>query len=55
MEDIAWGTDAELTDEQFYNRDNDISIIKSLLETTSKGFTKSYDRWNERCRKDGST
>jgi AAA+ ATPase superfamily predicted ATPase len=37
MEDIAWGTDAELTDEQFYNRDDDISIIKGLLETTSKG------------------
>lgn len=37
MEDLAWGTDAELTDEQFYNRERDISLIKSLLETTSKG------------------
>ncbi len=37
MEDLAWGTDAELTDEQFYNRENDISLIKSLLETTSTG------------------
>lgn len=37
MEDLAWGTDAELTDEQFYNRENDISLIKGLLETTSTG------------------
>lgn len=37
MEDLAWGTDAELTEEQFYNRENDISLIKSLLETTSTG------------------
>jgi len=37
MEDLAWGTDTELTDEQFYNRESDISLIKSLLETTSTG------------------
>lgn len=37
MEDLAWGTDAELTDEQFYNREEDISLIKNLLETTSTG------------------
>lgn len=37
MDDLAWGTDAELTDEQFYNREESISLIKSLLETTSKG------------------
>ncbi len=37
MDDLAWGTDAELTDEQFYNRENDITLIKSLLETTAKG------------------
>ena len=37
MEDLAWGTDAELTDEQFYNRENDISLIKSILESTSTG------------------
>ncbi|MEN4017016.1 MAG: ATP-binding protein [Methanobacterium sp.] len=37
MVDIAWGTDAELTDEQFYNRDEEILWIKNLLETTSKG------------------
>ncbi len=37
MADLAWGTDAELTDEQFYNRENDISLIKGLLETTSTG------------------
>lgn len=37
MEDLAWGTDAELTDEQFYNRKSDISLIKSILESTSTG------------------
>lgn len=37
MEDLVWGTDAELTDEQSYNRENDISLIKGLLETTSTG------------------
>ena len=37
MEDIAWGTDADLTDEQFYNRNEEILWIKNLLETTSKG------------------
>lgn len=37
MEDLAWGTDAELTDEQFYNRESDISLIKGLLKTTSTG------------------
>ena len=37
MKDLAWGTDTELTDEQFYNRESDISLIKGLLETTSTG------------------
>lgn len=37
MEDIAWGTDAELTDEQFYNRDEEILWIKNILDTTSRG------------------
>jgi len=37
MDDIAWGTDAELTDEQFYNRGEEILWIKNILETTSKG------------------
>jgi uncharacterized protein len=37
MEDIAWGTDAELTDEQFYNREQEILWIKNLLETTASG------------------
>ncbi|OEC84356.1 MULTISPECIES: AAA family ATPase [Methanobacterium] len=37
MDDLAWGTDAELTDEQFYNREEDISLIKTLLESTSTG------------------
>lgn len=35
MENIAWGTDAELTDQQFYNREQEITVLKSLLE--SKG------------------
>lgn len=37
MDDLAWGTDAELSDEQFYNREKDISLIKTLLESTSTG------------------
>ncbi|MCK9151865.1 AAA family ATPase [Methanobacterium alcaliphilum] len=37
MEDLPWGTDAELTDAQFYNREQDIQIIRTLLESTSKG------------------
>ena len=37
MEDLAWGTDTQLTDKQFYNRERDISLIKGLLETTSTG------------------
>lgn len=34
---IPWGNDGNLTDEQFYNRTEDISIIKSLLKTTEYG------------------
>lgn len=37
MDEIAWGTDAELTDEQFYNREEEILWIKNILETTAKG------------------
>jgi AAA+ ATPase superfamily predicted ATPase len=37
MEGLAWGTDTELTDKQFYNRETDITLIKTLLETTSTG------------------
>lgn len=37
MEDIAWGTDAELTDAQFYNRKQEILVLKSLIESSSKG------------------
>jgi len=37
MEDMAWGTDAELTDEQFYNREQEIVVLKALLESTASG------------------
>lgn len=37
MDNIALGTNTELTDEQFYNREEDISWMKSFLESTSKG------------------
>lgn len=37
MDNIALGTNTELTDEQFYNRVDDISWIKNFLESTSKG------------------
>jgi predicted AAA+ superfamily ATPase len=34
MENLPWGTDSELTEKQFYNRENDIDYIKNLLNTT---------------------
>ncbi|HEY0196104.1 MAG TPA: ATP-binding protein [Methanobacterium sp.] len=37
MDNIALGTNTELTDEQFYNREEDISWMKNFLESTSKG------------------
>jgi len=37
MEEIAWGTDAELTDAQFYNREQEIFVLESLIESSSKG------------------
>jgi uncharacterized protein len=37
MNDLAWGTDAELSDEQFYNREQEIMWIKNLLESTAQG------------------
>lgn len=41
MNILPWGTDVELTENQFYNRSNDISFLKSLLETTSQGSAPS--------------
>lgn len=37
MEDIPWGTDSQLTDNQFYNREEDLEFIKNLLNTTASG------------------
>lgn len=37
MEDNAWGTNAELTDEQFYNREQEITVLKTLSKSTAKG------------------
>lgn len=37
MDNIALGTNTELTDDQFYNRDEDISWLKRFLESTSDG------------------
>jgi len=36
MNELPWGNDAELNDNQFYNRIDDISLLKRLLETTSQ-------------------
>ena len=36
MNQLPWGNDAELSDDQFYNRDEEISLLKRLLETTSE-------------------
>lgn len=37
VDNIALGTNTELTDEQFYNREEDILWMKNFLESTSKG------------------
>lgn len=37
--DIAWGTDNELTDSQFYNRVDDINMISNLLNSSTQGST----------------
>ncbi|MCC7553562.1 MAG: ATP-binding protein [Methanobacteriaceae archaeon] len=37
MDNLPWGTDSELTNNQFYNRKEDLESIKSLLNTTSMG------------------
>lgn len=35
--DIAWGTDADLDETQFYNRTEDIEFLGNLLDTTQRG------------------
>ena len=37
MENLPWGTNSELENEEFYNRKSEILYIKQLLETTSSG------------------
>lgn len=37
MDSIPWGTDSELSQEQFYDRGSDFQFLKNLLESTSKG------------------
>ena len=37
MNNIAWGSDEELTDEQFYNRTSDLEFITGLLNSTANG------------------
>jgi AAA+ ATPase superfamily predicted ATPase len=34
MENLPWGTNSQLKNEQFYNRTHDINHLKNLLETT---------------------
>jgi len=36
MNELPWGNDAKLSDKQFYNRVEDISLLKRLLETTGQ-------------------
>lgn len=36
MNELPWGNDAELDDNQFYNREEDISLLKRLLKTTGQ-------------------
>lgn len=37
MGNLPWGTNSELSNEQFYNRIDDINHLKNLLKTTSEG------------------
>ena len=37
MNTLPWGTNQNLTDEEFYNRDWELNNIKTFLETTEKG------------------
>ena len=37
--DIAWGTDNNLYDDQFYNREEEIGFLKSILNTSQFGST----------------
>lgn len=34
MDTISWGTDANLIEDQFYDRKNEIALLKSILKTT---------------------
>lgn len=36
---IAWGTDNELTDAEFFNRIDDINLLSNLLKTSQNGST----------------
>lgn len=35
MDRLPWGTKTVLTDEQFYNRQDDLDLLESLLKTTA--------------------
>jgi Cdc6-like AAA superfamily ATPase len=37
MTDLPWGTNQNLTDEEFYNRTSELINIKNLLQSTSQG------------------
>lgn len=37
MDMLPWGTNHNLTDEEFYNREWELNNIKTFLETTNKG------------------
>lgn len=37
MTDLPWGNNQNLTDDEFYNRENELHNIKNLLDSTSKG------------------
>ena len=37
MTDLPWGTNQNLTDEEFYNRESELINIKNLLQSTGQG------------------
>ena len=37
MTDLPWGTNQNLTDEEFYNRKSELINIKNLLQSTGQG------------------
>lgn len=42
MMEIAWGTDSNLNDSQFYDRIEDVEFLSNLLDSSQYGSTPTY-------------